>query len=191
MSFEEYRIVLNPQPNSPLQAGNDLASFRRLLQDVQCAWPTLRPDEREIARLMPPVTAEQDILFSETPEGLFQINLRLGSSGSNHRQDNIAISLVFAYANPRSVYKPVCAITEWLMARYSLSCDVVEDLAPEQQQVGVSSVVHDARHLCDVLVPSMDYNRKFWFLDAETEEEAILRPGEAVERFIIPLCTPR
>ncbi len=191
MSFEEYRIVLNPQPNSPLRAENDLASFRRLLQDIQCAWPTLRPDEREIARLMPPITPEQEILFSETPEGLFQIKLRLGGYGSDCQQDAVAISLVFAYSNPRSVYKPVCAVTEWLMARYLLSCDVVEDLAPEQQQEGVSNVVHDAGHLCDVLVPSMDYNRKFWFLDAQTEEEAVLRSGEAVERFIIPLCTPR
>jgi hypothetical protein len=37
----------------------------------------------------------------------------------------------------------------------------------------------------------MDYNRRFWQMDARTEEEAVLRPGEAMARFITPqLITP-
>ena len=73
------------------------------------------------------------------------------------------------------------------MTRYELYCRVDPDLAPEQQ--GVEDKVCDVHNLRTVLIPSMDYNRKFWQSDAQTEEEAILRPGDAVERFIMPLLS--
>lgn len=98
------------------------------------------------------------------------------------------ISLRFAYTNPRSVYEPVFDFIGWAMCTYNLYCQVVPDLAPGQQP-GIQ-IIHDARDVRSTLLPCIEYNRKLWQMDADTEEEAILRPGDAVARFITPRLLP-
>ena len=81
MGFEEYYIGLYPKETSPLYCGNNLQSFHNVVQETRRQWPVFCPDEVETARLMPPKQAGQEILVSETPEGLFQVFFWLGRSG--------------------------------------------------------------------------------------------------------------
>lgn len=183
MGFEEYAIGLYPKETSSLYSGNNLQSFRKIVQEARRQWPMLCPDEAEMARLLPPKRAEQEILVSETPDGLFQVSFRLG----NLRRDDILIGLRFAYSNPRSVYEPFCRVAEWFMTQYELCCHIDPDLAPDQE--ALADKVCETSNLRSLLLPSMDYNRRLWQSEAQTEEEAILRPGDAVERFITPLLS--
>ena len=181
MSFEEYAVNLYSQPQSALRTINDLAKFRAFVGELRREWPMFCPDEVEMGRLFPPKRAGEEILVSETIEGLFQVllNFRDTDGGS------VGIRLRYALANPRSVYEPFCAFTAWMMEHYNLCCDIESDLAPEQQ--GISDTICEVNDLRSILVPSMEYNRWLWQGDAQTEEDAILRPGDAVARFMTPM----
>lgn len=181
MGFEEFAVGLYPKETSSFQMGNSVQRFRGVIAEIRQRWPTLYPDELEIARAIHPKRPEDEILVSETKEGIFQMFLKLG----NLRDDDIFVSLKFAYSNPRSVYEQFCCLVEWLMIEYSLYCHIATDLAPGQQDQDEDIV--DVSRLRSVLICCMDYNRNLWHLEAQTEEEAVLRPGDAVERFIIPL----
>jgi hypothetical protein len=180
MGFEDYQVLICPEKHSPLWADNDMATLERIAVDIQIRWPEFHTDDVAVAHLQYPPRPEEAFLIYDTPAGLFQMLIML-----NRRENNcVTISLRFAYCNPRSVYEPFCAVIEWLMRRYAMYCSVMRDLAPGQE--GVSDEITDAGAVCAVLVPSMDYNRRLWQLDAGTEEEAVLRPGEAIARFVAP-----
>lgn len=179
MSFEAFEVHLYPRPDSRVRCTEDLATVKALVNEVQTKWPQFRLDEVEITRMFEPLRANEALLVYETSEGLIQLGIRL-----ERAQSSVVFSLRFAYCNPVSVYEPFCNMVEWLMRCYGLYCHVVPDLAPKQQ--GLSDNIASAESVRAILVPSMDYNRQLWKLDANSEEEAILRPGEAVERFIVP-----
>jgi hypothetical protein len=180
MGFEEYSVLVYPKEDSPLASGGDSATLDRVVTEVQAEWPVFHPDEVEMAHLVYPKRAEEVYLVYETAEGLIQMVVRLNPAQNN----SIRFSLRFAYSNPRSVYQLFCAMVEWLIQHYQMYCHVEPDLAPEQKDV--SDEIDQAEDVRSVLIPSMDYNRKLWQIDAQTEEEAILRPGDAVARFIYP-----
>ena len=179
--MKEFSVDLCPQSKSSLHSGNDLATFRSVVNEIRREWPVLCQDDVEISRLMYPKRLDEEILVSDTPDGLFQVFVWL----QHLNTDDVGISLRFAYSNPRTVYEPFCSLVEWLMKHYDLCCYISADLAPEQQ--GIGDTICEADNLRSILVPSMEYNRWLWQGDVQTEEEAILRPGDAVARFMTPL----
>jgi hypothetical protein len=180
MGFEEYSVLVCPKEGSPLYSNNSVAALNQVALEIEAEWPEFHPDDVEMAHLANTKRAEEDFWVYETSEGLIQLIMRLNPDQGH----SIRFSLRFAYSNPRSVYRPFCAMVEWLMQHYRMVCHVVPDLAPEQK--GVSDNIDQADQVCAILIPSMDYNRRLWHLDAGTDAEAILRPGDAVARFIFP-----
>ena len=141
--------------------------------------PDFQPDDVESARLREPLPNGVVILASETVAGLMQLIVQLGHTNC----DDIAVWLRFAYCNPVSVFEPFCAVAAWLMRTYRLACHIEANPAPDS---GGLRDVADADAVRAVLLSSMEYNRRLWQMDADTEETAILRPGDAVARFIAP-----
>lgn len=84
---------------------------------------------------------------------------------------------LIAYCNPRSVYLPFAAVVAWLMRTQKMQGSTLVS----EQNLDLTT----SEDVLKVLVPSMEANRHLWFQDAGTEQEACLRPDEAIERFII------
>jgi hypothetical protein len=169
MGFEAYTVHLVPCSYSPLATGQQTDAIQRIVNDLRQKWPVLRSDETELRSLVCPLVPGEACLVYQTAQGLIQIML-------TPCRGQASVSLRFAYCNPRSVYQPFTAMIAWLMERhqmhgYVMASDKLPDLSNPQE-------------VETVLVPSMDYNRRLWQQDAGTSEEAILRPGEAIERFI-------
>lgn len=173
MGFEAYTVLLVPCPTSPLVTGSHAGTVQRLVNEMRQEWPDIRMDEEELdCRTYPPQPGEAFLVY-ETSLGLFQIMLGL-------HQEQVTASVRFAYCNLRSVYRPFTSVIAWLMERYGMRGYT---MAADQSQD-----LNDPQEVLTVLKPSMDYNRHLWQIDAGTSEEAGLRPGEAIERFILPLC---
>ena len=169
MGFESYTVILSPCPEAP-HAACRIADVSHLAQDLMNRWPEIRPDEAELSGLVYPARPGETFLIYEGQDGVFQILLSLS-------QEQISASVRFAYCNPRSIYSPFAAVVGWLMRTRKMQGWT---LVSEQ-----SLDVNSSEDVLKVLIPSMDANRRLWFLDAGTEEEACLRPDEAIERFII------
>lgn len=183
MGFEDY-VVLIESTRTPEfwmdVSGRPLTYIR---EEIAARWPSIHTDNVELAHLQYPPSPEQLFLCSHTSGGLFQILVSVGNS----TRPFVVVSLRFAYCNPRTVYEPFCAFIEWLMDKWSMSCTMMREPAPEQGNI--TRTMGDPREVRPVLIPSMDYHRKLWRLDAGTEE-AILRPHEAINRFITPHLIP-
>ena len=149
-------------------ASKNFPNGETFLMALKCQWPEFQPDDQNYD------VGYEKIYVYQTSAGLIQL-LACCNGG---------LTLRFAYSNPRSVYMPFCAITEWLMRSYGFTCHLHSEPAPIQQ--GVSREITEPEQVCATLIPSMDYNRRLWQGDAGTEEEAILRPGHAIMRFITP-----
>lgn len=173
MGFEAYTVLLVPCPTSLLAAGHRTTSVQSLVNELRQEWPDIHTDEQELLCRPYAPKSEEAFLVYETTRGLFQIML------SPH-QGQTRASLRFAYCNPRSVYQPFTSVIVWLMERYGMRGST---MASDQSQD-----LNDPQEVLTVLTPSMDYNRRLWQTDAGTNEEAGLRPGEAIERFISPQC---
>ena len=178
MGFEAFEVYLYPIAGSPMGSTIESATLSALVSEMQTLWPEFRSDTVEIAHLFKPLSANAAILVYETSEGLLQLGVHFDPAYP-------MFALGFAYCNPRSVDGPFCAITEGLMQRYGLYCHIHPDLAPEQEGISVDIVALE--RVRAVLIPSIEYNRKLWHSEVGTEEEAILRPGDAVARFMTPL----
>lgn len=180
MGFEDYQIILSPRPESLFACSGTPTLIRTVAGEIQQEWPAFAPDDLETHSQNYPARPDTVFLVYETSRELFQLLISVNASQNN----SLYFSLRFAYCNPRSVYEPFCQVIIWLMNRYRLVCYPMRDLAPpDQEESKVICFPADIRRL---LIPSMDYNRRFWFLDAQTEEEAPLRPGDATARFIMP-----
>lgn len=173
MGLEAYTVLLTPRSSSPLVIGHYAASIQSLVSEMQREWPDIHRDEEEHLCQPYPPQREEAFLFYETRLGLFQIML------TPHRE-GVTASVRFAYCNPRSVYRPFTSVIAWLMEQYGM-CGYT--MASDRSQE-----LNDPYAVLTVLTPSMDYNRHLWQLDAGTSEEAILSPGRAIERFILPRC---
>ena len=180
MSFEAFEVHLHPLPVSCLYADNTLIELNALMCDIQAQWPNFRPDEVEIGRLFEPLQANETLYVHETTKGLIQLSAQLDTA-----KGSLILVLRFAYCNPRNVQELFCSIVSWLMQRYQLYCHVAADLAPEHRNE--SDNIYSLRQVNSLLIPSMDYNKRLWQLNTGTSEEAILRPGDAVARFVAPL----
>ena len=171
MGFEAYTVVLDPCEKPAVEADRVEAAVQSLVSDLQRQWPVIRLDEAEMRRHPCPLVQGEVRLVYETQQGLLQL-LLTPSLGQ------VSVSVRFAYCNPRSVYQPFIEIITWLMESYKLNgyvmaSDDVPDLIASQE-------------VKPLIIPSMDYNRRLWQADAGTSEEAILRPVEAINRFIKP-----
>lgn len=180
MSFEAFEVHLHPTPVSCLYSDNTLTDLNALMCDLQVQWPDFRPDEIETGRLFEPLQANERLYVHETTRGLLQLSAQLDTATGS-----LMLVLRFAYCNPYSVQELFCSIVSWLMQRYQLYCHVAADLAPEHQ--GESDTIYSPTQVGSLLMSSMDYNRRLWQLDTGTSAEAILRPGDAIARFIAPL----
>ncbi len=171
MGFEPYTIFLVPKQLSPSITDRSKSSVQQVIGELRQKWPSVRLDEEELGCLSYPPIPGEVYLVHETMQGLIQILL-------TPSQGEITVSVRFAYCNPRSVYKPFMDIIAWLMERYEMYASVMaSDDIPD---------LTDPQKVEDVLVPSMDYNRRLWQTDTGTSEEAILRTGDAVARFVTP-----
>jgi|GEM_PF-1212917 len=173
MGFESYTVVLTPKQAALPAADPSMTGVQQVVEDLRQKWPVIYFDEAE-AELRShsfPLTKGEVCLVYETAQGLFQM-LLTSSRG------RISVSARFAYCNPHAVYQPFIEVISWLMAHYRMSAYVMaSDSIPD---------LADPDKVAAVLIPSMDYNRSLWQADARTGEEAILRPAEAIERFISP-----
>ena len=171
MGFEAYTVVLDPCEKLTVETGRVDAAVQRLVGDLQRQWPVIRLDEVEMYRRPCPLVQGEVRLVYETAQGLLQL-LLTPSCGQ------VSVSVRFAYCNPRNIYQPFVEIITWLMENYKLNGYVMaSDDLPD---------VTDSQEVESLLIPSMDYNRRLWQADAGTSEEAILRPVEAIKRFIVP-----
>ena len=170
MGFEAYTVVLVPKQTFLAGTGQSIPVAQNLVKDLLQRWPLIRSDEEELKCLSYPLMPGQVCLVYETAQGLFQM-LTPG-------RGQVTVSIRFAYCNPRTVYKPFIEIIVWLMERYEMCASVMasDDI----------SDLTDFQQAEDVLIPSMDYNRRLWQADVGTNEEAILRPGDAIIRFMSP-----
>lgn len=159
-------------------------SLHRAVEAIRAARSELQYDDLEISRLYPPTDWWMPILVHESPQGLFQISFGL----QGKEDDELYVFMRFAYCNPRSVYVPFCEVAALLMRMFDLQCLCDEDYPEEMKDA--PHVIENSDWLLDILAPSMDLNKSYWHSDAETTEEAILRPGDAVARFIVPQLTP-
>ena len=180
MGFESYSIVLCPNENSPLRRNQTAETLQTLAAELQERWTEFQVDTVALAHLEYPQHSGEMFLIYESAAGLFQAQLRLNASAENA----VNLSLRFAFCNPPSVYEPFFAVTEWLMQYYALYCEVMSNLAPEQADI--TDIIETPDALRAVLLPSIEYNRRLWQLDAGTNAEAILRPNEAIACFIAP-----
>jgi len=183
VSFEAFEVHLHPIGASCLCSA-DPAKMEEVLCVVQAQWPEFHPDEVEIARLYKPLQLNERLLVYETAVGLIQLSARLDVANGR-----LVLAMWFAYCNPRRVEELTCNMVEWLMHRYQLYCHISADLAPEHQ--GEPDDVYATEKVRSLLLSSMDYNRRLWQLDAGNGEEAVLRPGDAVARFIAPHLVTR
>ncbi len=179
MGFEDYQVMLTPRPVSVLASGGTPRLVEEIAAEIRQTWPAFVRDEWEVAHLDYPKRPDEVFLVYDTPREIFQMCLGINT----WQNDPVDFSLRFAYCNPRTIYEPFCAVVEGLMERYNLICHPMRDLGPldETEDQDICSPA-DVRRL---LVPSMNYNRRLWFLDAQTTEEAALRPKEAIARFIV------
>lgn len=181
MSFEEYNVFLCPKELSSIRRNQNLEDLAGISSALLAQFPEIKLDTYPLDHLEYPSRQEELFHVYQSQAGIIEIVLNL-----NKREGCcINISLRFAYCNPRIIYEPYCSIIEWLMARYSMYCEVMRDLAPSQE-CGADTI-DKSDNVRAALIPSMDYNRKLWQLDAGSEEEAILRPGQAIERYMEPL----
>lgn len=172
MGFEAYTVVLDPKL-LPLAAANEgnKTDIQQMAEELQEKWPVIHLDEVELRSHAFPSIIEETCLVYETTQGLFQLLL-------TPAQGQISVSARFAYCNPRSIYPPFLDVVSWLMENYALKAYVMaSDDVPE---------LTDWREIESVLAPSMDYNRRLWQADVGTSQEAALRPGDAIERFVHP-----
>lgn len=173
MGFESYTVVLTPQQRGFLGTDESQLTVQQVVGDLRKKWPAIRLDEEEaeLRSLNFPLAEKEICLVYETAQGLFQLLLT-----PYHKQ--VSVSLRFAYCNPRTVYKPFLEVAAWMMKHYQLSASIMaSDDTPE---------VNNPQEVESIFIPSMDYNRRLWQADARTGEEAILRPGDAIVRFISP-----
>ena len=169
MGFESYTVVLTPRPSSPLATGQNAQTLQMLVNEIMHDSRNICPDDEETRHLPYTPLCEESFLVYKTSLGLYQVLLEV------HKQQ-INISLRFAHCNPRTIYKPFISMVTNLMGRYRLqSCKIASD---------DSLNLYDPQTVEMVLTSSMDYNRHLWQEDAGTNQEDILRPGEALERFI-------
>jgi len=172
MGFEAYSIVLCPNEQSPLRTNQTPETVQSIAADIQERWTEFQSDAVASAYLEYPPRNDEEFLVYHTAEGLFQVRLSL-----NPRLGNaVNLSLRFAYCNPATVYEPFFAVTEELMRRYDLYCEVMSDFAPEQ--AGVPDTIETPDTLRAVLLPSIEYNRRLWQLDSDTDTE----PAAALTR---------
>ncbi len=176
MGFESFTVVLTPCPDSPLRSGQNAASVAEIAADIRRHWPSVCPDDRERDEIALCPQPDDIFLFSETEAGLFQMLLQAGSEGS------VDISLRFALCNPRTVYTPFCGMVAWLMRRHQLRCHSLFYVPSTNASVDFCG----PDEVEQTLTPHMEENRRLWQLDASTEEEACLRPGDAFEQIYFP-----
>ena len=173
MGFESYTVVLTPRQIALPGTDRSMDTVPQMVGDLRQRWSVIRLDEKEVElrSLNFPLAEGEVCLVYETAQGLFQLLL------TPYRKQ-VSISLRFAYCNPRTVYQPFIRVTTWMMERYQRCASVMaSDDVPE---------VNNPQEVESVFIPSMDYNRRLWQADARTSEEAILRPGDAIVRFISP-----
>lgn len=173
MGFESYTVILLPQQTALPGTDRGIDTVQQIVGDLRQKWPVIRLDEEEaeLHSLSFPLTKGESCLVYETAEGLFQ--MLLTPSGMQ-----VSISLRFAYCNPRTVYQPFSEVTAWMMKRYQRDASVMaSDDLPD---------LTNPQDVERILIPSMDYNRRLWQADVRTDEEAILRPGDAIVRFMSP-----
>jgi hypothetical protein len=181
MGFESFTVTLTPCQDSPIRVQQDAESMAALAEEIRCHWPSLRPDDRERDEIAQYPQPGDVFLFSETDSGLYQMLLQVCKDESVH------ISLRFALCNPRTVYDPFCQITAWLMHRYKLRCHDLIYVPPSENGIDFC----DPKKVAETLIPSMDENQRLWQLDAGTEEEAALRPGDAFVQIYFPRLTTK
>lgn len=168
MGFESFYVQLDPSEHSSLSRKAEVETFFRLTKEIRCAWPVLVAER---------IDGTSATLTYKTKEGLFLLSL----FESNR---TFRFGMEVAYCNPKTVIEPFCRLTEDLMERYALSCHIGTDLSPEQD--ANLSDFSDPSLVRKVVPSAWEYNRRLWQLDAGTDEEAILRPGEAIAHFITP-----
>lgn len=170
MGFESYTVSLSACPDAPRAANQNADEVSQFAEELMHRWPEICLDDVELSELPYPARPGETFLVYEGLDGVFQIML-------SQSQEQIRATVRFAYCNPRSVYSPFAAFVAWLMRTQKMQAHT---LVAEQNLALTSSV-----DLLKILTPSMEANRRLWFRDAGTEEEACLRPDEAIERFII------
>ena len=177
MSFEEFRVSVIPQPGSPFAKGCDVTLFRHVVRDIQTIWPAIKPDTIETMRLFSPKEEREELLVHQTEAGLFQLTVLWG----NVRPDTISIHLRLAYCNPCTIYAPFCSVVEELMRRYKM-CAYCSEPAPPGADARETLCQH--KDIRAVIIPRIVYGKVLWYSDVQSAEEAILRPGDAVARFV-------
>ena len=179
MSFEEFRVGVVPKPELPLASGCDVVLFRQVVRDLLARWDDLRPDADDSYRFFSPKDEREEFLVHESEAGLFQVKVLLG----NVRPDTISFHLRVAYSNPRTVLIPFFAVVEDLMLRYAMCATCSE---PVLSSADARHTIDDAEAVHATFAPRFDFNKAFWHDDVQTGKEAILRPGDAVARFVTP-----
>lgn len=177
MGFEDYQALVRPTSNARIRRG-DVLTTQSVADAMQRRWPEFGPDTPELERLEYPKRPDDLFLIYDGLKGLFQVEVMPAKA------DRIVVSLRFALCNPRTVYAPFCETISWLMREYDMTCILMRDPAPEQ--CGDLNEITDPAQIQAALTPGMDYHRRLWQCDAGTDEEARLRPGEAIARFIAP-----
>jgi len=183
MGFESYTVWLSPQRYPASEARNNESTADGVARAIIARWPEICNDDLQLADL-PYVKKDDEIfLIHKSPLGWIQILIEPNSS-----RNAANISLRFAYCNPRTVVGPFCDMIKWAMRKYGTDCFAMSDF-PREHAEHIGEIT-DPEEVYRLLVPSIDYNRKLWHLDAQSEEEVCCSPGEAVERFIMPHCHP-
>lgn len=183
MGFEDYTVVLYPSRVSLLWTVDGKEAVEKLRVSLLKCWTEIHVDDVEMAHLQYRTNDEESFLVYESPHGLIQILIK--TRKEDH--DVVIVSIRFAYCNPKRIVDLFINIVIWLMDTFSMECYVLRDFAPEQREA--KDRLTKTEDIRSVLEPSIEYNRKLWQKDAGYEE-ACLRPGEALARFISPrLCT--
>ena len=178
MGFEDFSVIL--EPKKTVSRHDNPEALPHVIAKMQQIWPSMQLDHLEMENtwLLKPDQTKQIYIY-ETSTNLVQI-----LTYQTPHSTMFSLTLRFAYCCPRRGDPFFCKMVEWLMKKFQLSCHVVPDLAPAQQ--GISKDISEAKEVYAVLLPSIEYNRNLWQQDAGTDAEAILRPGDAVARFITP-----
>ena len=184
MGFEDYSVLMRPKGKAAATSVDKVATISKVVNEVRAEWPELQYDDAALELVSYRPTSNEVFLVNESSLGLFQV--RIAYSFFNSSDSYLEFDLRFAYCNPRTVYIPFCDFIEWSMQKYKLNCVIMRDLAPNFVFDG-KDIIEDTQNVRPTLLPSMDYNRKLWQIDVGTSEEAILRPEEALARFVLHL----
>lgn len=178
MGIEDLSIVLKPNISRGMHSMFNTIAVDHIESEITNIYDAIEIDPIGF-ELYHPICPLDRILRYNGPEGIFQVHVNAVCNTGLVR----ALEIRVAYCNPNSVVVPMSNFVQWAMNRYDLELNILRD-GPAG---GLPSTLNSEN--ADKLITEVfNYQKSFWLLDFPLADNAVLRPEEAIERFVLPEC---